>query len=440
MAVSSSSTLARVPRRLLVLGLALVPSMACAELDIVPGTAPYTTSVGRPTTGAPPTTAPPTTTTSTTSTTVGSTTTTVAPTTTTSVPPTTTTTTTPPTTTPPTTTPPGPTSGIITTIAGDGTTSLHGDGGPAVDAGMFWASEMAVGPDGSIYVSHFLSHVVRRILPDGTIVNFAGTGTQGSAGDGGDAVDAQLNHPVGLAVDGDGNVYISDHYNHTVRKVDTDGTITRIAGVVGEAGYNGDGIPATSAKLNETEGLAIDNQGRLLLADFSNHRIRRIEHDGTISTIAGNGTAGNTSGPATSSGLYTPAQIAVHSDGTIYVVSGWGDQIRRIDTNGNLSTFAGSNVEGYADGTGTAAQFNGPDGLAIDGAGNLYVADSVNRRVRRITPAGVVTTVALNGDHHFTGDGGPALQAGGYVVEVDIDQQGRLLLADNGHHRVRRVG
>ncbi len=404
----SSTTTRRVPRRLLVLGLAMLPTVGCAELGISPGTAPYTTSVGVPVGPSSPTTQPGT----------------------------------PPTTapgTPPTTTPPGPTSGTISLFAGNGSSNTQGDGGPAVNAGMFWARDMAVGPDGSVYVSHFFSHQVRRILPNGVIVNFAGTGVGGSHGDGGPAIDAQLQNPVGLAVDGAGNVYISDHWNYTVRRVDTNGTITRIAGQPGQKGYGGDGGPAINSVLNETEGLALDNQGRLLLADFFNHRIRRINHDGTIVTIAGNGNKANTDGTATSASLDTPAHIAVASDGTIYVSSADAHIIRRIDTNGYLSTFAGSGSHASVDGNGTGASFHGPNGLAVDGAGNLYVADSQGARVRRITPAGVVTTVALKGNTAYSGDGGPALQAGGGVIEVDIDQSGALLIADNSNHRIRRI-
>ncbi len=333
--------------------------------------------------------------------------------------------------------------GMITTIAGTGEAGFSGDGGPATAARFAAPTGVAADAAGNLYVADFFNHRVRRIAPDGSISTIAGTGQSGFAGDGGPATAARLNLPYALALDSTGNVYVADRDNHRVRRIGPNGIITTFAGS-GEAGFSGDGGPAAAARLNAPQGVAVDAAGNLYVADFLNHRVRRIAPEGSISTIAGTGEAGDSGdgGPATAAQLNRPIGVAVGPAGEVYVADSTNRRVRRIDPAGGMATVAGGYHGGFSGdgGPATAARFNTPRAVAVDAAGNLYVADTFNNRVRRIDPAGVISTIAGTGEAGYSGDGGPAKAARLNVPRaVAVDAAGNLYVADTFNDRVRRI-
>jgi len=284
---------------------------------------------------------------------------------------------------------------------------------------------------------------VRKVDVTGVITTVAGNGAQGFSGDGGPAVNARFNDPMGVALDGAGNLYIADYHNHRVRKVRVDGTILTVAGT-GEAGYGGDAGLATSAQLHNPGGIAVDASGNLYIADELNQRIRKVDVNGTISTVAGNGIPGvaGDGGPAVEAQFHNPARVAVDGVGNLYVADWINSRIRKIDAGGVITTVAGNGSPGYAGdgGPATAASLNGPTGIVLDGSGNLYITDGWNECVRKVDTLGIITTAAGSGTRGFDGDGGPAVQARlFYPTDVALDPSGRLFIADNANHCVRKV-
>lgn len=283
---------------------------------------------------------------------------------------------------------------------------------------------------------------VRKVTPTGTISTFAGTGTEGYSGDGGPATAAQLNGPVGLATDSLGNLYIAEQSNNRVRKVTPTGTITTFAGT-GTAGYSGDGGPATSAKLSNPNGLVVDANGDLLIADTSNSRIRKVDSTGTITTVAGNGSSGATSDgvPATSTTLGWPSGVAVDGAGSFYIAEASGSRVRRVSPTGTITTVAGNGTHGQSGdgGPATSAQLGESHDVATDSAGNLYISDRDFHKVRKVTTSGTIGTVAGTGTAGYSGDGGPGtgaqLDTPGGVAIAGAD----LYIADYLNNRVRRV-
>jgi len=280
----------------------------------------------------------------------------------------------------------------------------------------------------------------------GDINTIAGTGIGGFNGNGIAAISAQLDTPWGVAVDASGNVFIGDTGNDSVRRVDaTSGLISTIAGT-GIAGYNGDGIAATSAQLNHPRRVAVDAAGNVLIADTDNHRVRRVDMTtGLISTIAGTGTAGFNGGgiAATSAQLDTPFGLAVDDAGNMFITDRGNDQVRRVDaTTGVITTIAGNGTPGFSGdgGVATSAQLNGPTGVAVDDAGNVFIADFGNIRVRRVDATGLITTIAGTGTAGFNGDG---IAATGAQLSnpwgVAVDAAGNVLVAEATNFRVRRV-
>ena len=247
-----------------------------------------------------------------------------------------------------------------------------------------------------------------------TITTIAGTPPRAPDGDGGPAIEANLNWPGGVAVDGAGNVYIADRGNDRIRRVDGAGIITTIAGT-GESGSSADGGPAIEANLNWPAGVAVDGAGNVYIADRGNDRIRRVDGAGVITTIAGTGVRGfsGDGGPAVEAKLDGPSGIAVDGAGNVYIADRGNDRIRRVDGAGVITTIAGTGVRGFSGDGGPAveAKLDGPSGIAVDGAGNVYIADYNNHRVRRVDGAGIITTIAGTGVRGFSGDGGPAVEA-----------------------------
>jgi sugar lactone lactonase YvrE len=276
----------------------------------------------------------------------------------------------------------------------------------------------------------------------GVISTVAGNGTQ-DWGDGGLATSARLYDPTGVAVDSGGNLYISEFNLNRIRKVTPSGTISTVAGD-GKQGYRGDGGLATSAELCFPSGVAVDSGGNLYIADRGTNRIRKVTPSGTISTVAGNGNGGYSGdgGLATSAELYAPSGVAVDSGGNLYIAAPVANRIRKVTPSGTISTVAGNGIQGYSGdgGLATSAELYAPWGVAVDSGGNLYIADSGNERIRKVAPSGTISTVAGNGTLDYSGDGGLATSAELYQpYGVAVDSGGNLYIADSGNERIRKV-
>ncbi len=334
-------------------------------------------------------------------------------------------------------------SATISTLAGTGTAGYSGDGGAATSAQIREPRSVEVDAAGNVYIADHGDHRIRKVDTNGNISTVAGTGAAGFSGDGGAAISAQLNNPDSVAVDASGNLFIADWRNHRIRKVDTNGRISTIAGT-GAAGFSGDGGAAISAQLSYPHGVAVDASGNLFIADSNNYRIRKIDTNGRISTIAGTGEIGfsGDGGAAISAQFDYPHSVAVDASGNLFIVD-WGNhRIRKVDTNGNISTVAGTGAAGFSGdgGAATSAQLNYPTGVAVDGAGNVYIADRDNHRIRKVDASGDISTVAGTGAAGFSGDGGAAISA--QINEprgVDVDAAGNIYIADWNNHRIRKV-
>jgi hypothetical protein len=340
-------------------------------------------------------------------------------------------------------------SGIITTLAGTGTAGYNGDG-TATTANLYTPQGVAADAAGNVYIADTSNDRVRKVVTGtGVISTVAGTGVAGFLGEGGPAISARMNGPVGMAVDAAGNVYFADYYNQRIRKLTVStGMITTVVGS-GTVGYQGDGGLGTAAALYYPTGVAVDNAGALYIADSNNDRVRRVAPPTvptlTLSTVAGTGTAGyNGDGVATTANLYSPQGVAVDTAGNVYIADTSNDRIRKVAAGtGVISTVAGIGVGGYTgeNGPATSARINGPVGMAVDAAGNFYFADYYNQRVRKVTVAtGIINTVAGNGVAGFSGDGAAATGASLYYpTAVAVDGAGNLYIADNSNHRIRKV-
>lgn len=271
-------------------------------------------------------------------------------------------------------------------------------------------------------------------LVPSTITTFAGNGTPGHLGDSGAATIAELNYPTDLTLDNSGNLFIADTSNHCIRKVATNGIITKVAGL-GVTGYSGDGGPATLAVLYYPYGVAVDTSGNLFIADCWNHRIRKVNTSGIITTVAGCGVTGfaGDGGLATAAKLYYPDGVAVDISGNLFIVDGSNARIRKVDTSGIITTVAGNGIHSYSgdSGAATLAALDTPTKVTIDTSGNLFIADSANERIRKVDTSGVITTVAGNGTSGFAGDGGSATSASfNAPEEAAVDAAGNLYIAD----------
>jgi sugar lactone lactonase YvrE len=294
--------------------------------------------------------------------------------------------------------------GLITTLAGTGEQGFSGDGGPAASARLFLPRGLAIDASGDLLVADTFNRRVRRIqISTGIISTIVGNGSSGSGGDGGPATGASLTNVQALSLDSAGNLFLSDYSTRRVRRVDAaTGIITTVAGT-GTAGFSGDGGPASAAMLNGPSGIAVDCTGALLIADSSNNRVRRVDPaTGTIATIAGGGPfgPGGDGGPATDTYLLVPFDVAVDSTCSVFIGERGGNRVRRVSTTGIITTAAGNGVPQYSGDGGSAvdAQISRSIGVASDLDGNLYLADGDNQRIRRVDVAtGVITTIAGNG-------------------------------------------
>jgi YD repeat-containing protein len=335
---------------------------------------------------------------------------------------------------------------------GDGTTSKNIAGIITTVLSNSIPYGVAVDAAGNVYIAEYSYYynVIRKIDSKGAVTVVAGTsGRSGSfSGDGGPATKASLYFPTGVAIDSAGNIFIADTYNHRIRRVDTNGIITTIAGIGGVGpyggGYSGDGGPAIEAKLNNPEGVAVDSAGNVYIADVGNNRIRQVNSSGIITTVAGNGQAGfsGDKGAATNASLYYPNGVTVDSAGNIYISDSFNYRIRKVDTSGVITTAAGNGQRSYSgnNGPATKASLSFPTDVAVDSAGNFYIADLTDSRIRKVDTSGIITTLAGDGTNGFAGDGGTATKALLYdPIGVAVNRGGDIFVADRGNKRIRKI-
>ena len=335
------------------------------------------------------------------------------------------------------------TAGYIYPYAGTGASGSTGDGAAATLAKLDAPAGAAFGPSGDFYFVDQDAHVGRKVSAAGIITKFAGVNyIPGSMGEGGNATSGLLYEPTDVAVDAGGNIYISDFVTRRVRKVDTAGKINTVAGT-GDAGHSGDGGPAILANIGSPTGLAIDSAGNLIIADLAGW-IRKVTPTGTITTIAGDGTAASTGdgGMATAAALNQPAEVAFDGAGNLYVAELGGHRVRRITPGGVISRFAGTGTPASTgdNAPATSAALNAPIGLAADSKDNVFIAESGGARIRKVDAAGTITRVAGIGTTGDSGDGGPATGAQMTTpTRITLGATGDLYIPDIDTHRIRRV-
>lgn len=333
---------------------------------------------------------------------------------------------------------------IVTTIAGGGTGAIA-DGNYATSINLGNPGALVTDNAGNLYVTEFVDQKVIKIDTAGIIHIIAGNGSTGYTGNNGPATDASLNYPYGLAFDSIGNLYISDDLNNVIRKVDLAGIITTFAGN-DTLGYDGDNGPATNAKLYEPFGIDFDNSGNLYVADFGNNLVRKITPAGIISTVAGNaGTFGYTGngGPATDASLFNPADVAIDAHNNLLIADDDNATVRIVSlTTGIIQSFAGRDTFAFGGdgGAATAAWLSYPAGVCVDSSGNVLIADVANNRIRSVSTLGIINTIAGNGTNTFSGDNGPATSAGFfYPNDIATDRTGNIYVADSHNFRVRKL-
>ena len=296
---------------------------------------------------------------------------------------------------------------------------------------------------GNVYIADTENNKIRMVTSTGIITTVAGTGIQGSSGDGGAATSAQLYNPQGVSVDISGNVYIADTDNNKIRMVTSAGIIITIAGT-GTAGSSGDGGAATSAQLNKPVGVSAGISGNVYIADWYNHKIRMVTSTGIITTIAGTGIQGSSGdgGAATSAQLYRPKGVCVGISGNVYIADTDNNKIRMVTSTGIIATIAGTGIQGSSGdgGAATSAQLDNPHGVSVGISGNVYIADWYNHKIRMVTSTGLITTIAGTGTAGRSGDGGAATSAQlAYPTGVSVDISGNVHIADWNNNKIRMV-
>ena len=328
---------------------------------------------------------------------------------------------------------------VVSTVAGSG--ELGCANGPAAEAKFMGPAAVAVDGVGNVYVTDSFCNCIWKITPEGMVTRLAGGGEAIE----GPGAEVMFNHPQGLAMDGAGNLYVAiqpcppplaltQRGRHYISKISPDGVVITLAG--SEIGY-ADGLGA-EARFNYPADLAVDTAGNVYVADGGNNRIRKISPNGMVTTLAGSGEKGYADGPGAEAQFNNPQGVAVDGAGNVYVADTGNHRIRKVSPDGVVTTLAGSGEKGYADGPAMEAKFDNPVGLAADAAGNIYVADVNNHCIRKISPDGIVTTLAGSGEEGYTD--GPGSQAQfSYPADVALDATGNLYVADLNNLRIRRI-
>lgn len=291
---------------------------------------------------------------------------------------------------------------------------------------------MVADRDGNLYVSDYGNHTIRKITPRGLVSTYAGTGAAGDAN--GFRLNASFNHPYGLALDEAGNLYVGDVANHRIRVIASDGTVTTLAG-------NNKGFAdkkGSKARFNHPYGVAVDTEGNVYVADSYNNRIRKVSPDGWVTTIAGTGNDGYVDGFGEEAEFYVPVGIALDKQRNIFVGDEGNSSIRKITPDGKVLTLAGNGKFSFADGIGTVATFNAPGAIALDGKGNLFVADYFNNCIRRVTPSGEVRKIAGSLEKGFR-DGSSSEARFFYPFGIAVDTEGTIYVGDQFNHRIRKI-
>jgi uncharacterized protein (TIGR03437 family) len=332
---------------------------------------------------------------------------------------------------------------MIQTVAGDGYLQAVGDGLPATSAMLLEPAAAALDGKGNLYIADTGTNRVRQVGPSGIMRTFAGTGLAGPGPDQTNAVKSTLCSPMSLAIGPAGNLFIADTYNQRIRMVDANGLISTAAGT-GVAGRGAEGLPAGQMNLRTPRGICLDRAGTLYVVDTGNHRVLRVLPRGTTQTAAGNGSPGDAGdgGVAALAQLNLPSACALDTAGNLFVADTASHRIRKVTPSGRITTVAGTGIAGSDgdEGPATAARVHAPAGIAVEDDGNLFVADTENHRIRQVTPDGVIHTIAGRGSPGYSGDGGIATSA-----EIDsptglsLDGAGNLYFADSGNNRVRRL-
>ena len=339
----------------------------------------------------------------------------------------------------------------ITTIAGTGEPGYSGDEDAARGAQLNFPYGLSIDAAGNLFIGENFNYTVRRVGTNGMILTTAGTGTPGYSNDDSAAVTAQLNFASAIAVDAAGNTYIADWGNNRIRKINTSGIITTIAGT-GVAGYSGDGGDAKLAQISTPSGIAVDAQGNIFFTEYNNNVLRKIDINGHISTVAGTGVSGfsGDQGPSNAAQLSLPHGVAVdNNSGSIYIVDVGNNRIRKIiGAAGIITTFAGTGNASFSGdgGAATLAEINMPQGVAVDAAGNVYFTDHLNNRIRKINTSGIINTLAgiggsyVPGSPRSDGDGGPAIKAAIIgPIGIAISSTGVVYFAEAFNHKIRMI-
>ena len=331
----------------------------------------------------------------------------------------------------------------IYNFAGSGAAGFSGDGGNATSATLSAPSGIFITSAGVLYFCDQANNRIRKISSGGIVTTVAGNGTAGATGDGGQATAATLNNPMGVTVDAAGNVYIADYNNARIRKVNTSGIMSTLAGT-GTPGYSADGTAATGATIAMPTGVAADASGNVYFAEQNNHIIRKISATGTLSTIAGDRSPSfsGDGGAATAAAIAYPSAIFFDGSGNLIISDNGNGRIRKVSTTGIISTLAGNGGAGFSGdgGAATAASFNNIAGAAYDGVGNLLIADQNNFRIRMVTASGIVSTIAGTGTAGHTGDGGAATACTFYRPSGLAVYSGNIYVTDMGNNVIRLIG
>ncbi len=323
--------------------------------------------------------------------------------------------------------------GVVTTLAG--TTGVAGStNGSGTNTSFSYPFGVAVDSSDNVYVADTNNNLIREITSGGTVMTLAGSsGNSGSTN--GTGTGATFRKPQGVAVDTSGNVYVADSGNNLIRKITSGGVVTTLAGSGSPGNGNGTG---TAASFNQPVGIAVDSNGNVYVGDSHSNLIREITPGGVVTTLAGSGSFGSSNGTGTAASFNNPFGVAVDSSGNVYVADNWNSLIRKITSSGVVTTLAGSGSSGSSNGTGSAASFKTPVGISVDSNGNVYVGDWGNNLIRKITPGGVVTTLAGSGSSGSANGTGTAASFNG-PAGIAVDTSGNVYVGDSNNDLIREI-